>query len=105
MDRLMILARLNPARRADAERLLRQGPPFDPAELGFQRHSVYLTPSEVVFLFEAPEVEWIVESIVDDPVLSSALAPWGALTDGPPRIAHEHYFWAREPASGAELAH
>lgn len=95
MDRLMIVARLNAGKRDEAEALLRQGPPFDPAELGFERHSVYLTPSEVVFLFEAPEVQWIVDDIVDDPVLSAALAP-RALVDGPPRIAHERYFWVRE---------
>jgi hypothetical protein len=101
MDRLMIVARLKPDRRADAERLLRQGPPFEPAELGFERHSVYLTGSEVVFLFEAPEVEWIVETIVDDPVLSTALSPWRTLTEGPPRIAHEYYFWTRQPVEQA----
>jgi hypothetical protein len=96
MDRLMIVARLKPGKLSDAEALLAEGPPFEPADLGFQRHSVYLTSGEVVFLFEAPEVEWIVEGIVDDPVISAALGPWGALTEGPPRIAHERYFWARE---------
>jgi hypothetical protein len=54
-----------------------------------------------VFLFEAPEVEWIVETIVDDPVLSTALSPWRTLTEGPPRIAHEYYFWTRQPVEQA----
>ena len=50
-------------------------PPFDPEELGLHRHGAYLTAREVVFVFEAPEVEWIVNDLVDDPVLSSAFGP------------------------------
>jgi hypothetical protein len=96
MNRLMIVARLRPGTHRDAEALLRNGPPFDSEDAGFHRHAAYLTQSEVVFLFEAPEVEWIVNEIVDDPVISTAFAPWRALLDGPPRIAHERFFWSRE---------
>lgn len=96
MDRLMIVARLRQDAHEEAETLLSQGPPFDPAELGFHRHSAYLTAGEVVFVFEAPEVEWIVNDIVDDPVLSAALGPWHALVEGTPRIAHERFHWSRE---------
>lgn len=93
MDRLMIVARLKHDAHGPAEALLKSGPPFDLAELGFQRHAVYLTTSEAVFLFEAPEVEWIVDDIVDDLVLGRALEPWRELIDGPPRVAHELFFW------------
>ena len=96
MNRLMIVARLRPGKHCDAEALLRNGPPFDSEDAGFHRHAAYLTQSEVVFLFEAPEVEWIVNEIVDDPVVSTAFGPWRALLDGPPRIAHERFFWSRE---------
>jgi hypothetical protein len=96
MDRLMIVARLREGKREEAERLLRSGPPFDPEELGLHGHSAYLTASEVVFVFEAPEVEWIVNDIVDDPELSPALAPWRELVDGPPHFAHELFLWSRE---------
>ena len=96
MDRLMIIARLQPGKHEDAEALLRNGPPFDPEELGLHRHAAYLTASEVVFMFEAPEVEWIVNDIVDDPVLSAAFGPWQKLVDGPPRLAHERFHWERD---------
>ena len=99
MNRLMIVARLNEGAHDEAEALLLEGPPFDPEELGFHRHAAYLTAGEVVFLFEAPEVEWIVNDIVDDPLVSAALAPWRKLVDGPPRIAHERYYWSRETSS------
>jgi hypothetical protein len=98
MDRLAIVARLKEGKNAEAEALLQAGPPFDPEELGFHRHGVYLTASEIVFFFEAPEVEWIVNDVVDDPILSTAFAPWRELVDGPPRLAHERYFWSREQA-------
>ena len=84
--------------RPDAEALLRKGPPFDPEELGLHRHAAYLTANEVVFVFEAPEVEWIVNDIIDDPVLSTAFGPWRAIVDEPPRLAHERYHWARGEA-------
>jgi len=99
MNRLMIVARLNPDAHDEAEALLRNGPPFDPEELGFHRHAAYLTAAEVVFVFEAPEVEWIVNDIVDDHVLSAAFGPWHKLIEGTPRIAHERFFWSREESS------
>ncbi len=96
MNRLMIVARLQDGAHEEAEALLREGPPFDPEELGFHRHAAYLTASEVVFLFEAPEVEWIVNEIVDDPIRSTALGPWRKLIDGTPRLAHEYFYWTCE---------
>jgi hypothetical protein len=96
MNRLMIVARLKDAAQAEAERLLAAGPPFDPEELGFHRHGAYLTAGEVVFFFEAPEVEWIVNDVVDDPVIASAFAPWQKLVEATPRLAHERFYWSRE---------
>jgi hypothetical protein len=96
MNRLIIVARLREGSHERAERLLSSGPPFDPEELRLHRHGAYLTTTEVVFVFEAPEVEWIVNDLVDDPALAAALAPWQQLIDGPPRIAHERFYWSRD---------
>ena len=95
MNRLLIVARLHEGAHDEAEALIAKGPPFDPEELGFHRHAAYLTADEIVFLFEAPEVEWIVNDIVDDPVLSAAFVPWQKLIDGTPRLAHERFYWSR----------
>jgi len=104
MNRMVIVARLREGKHEEAEALLRAGPPFDPEKLGLHRHSAYITANEVAFFFEAPEVEWVVNEIVDDPVISTALGPWRALVDGPPRLAHERYFWSREQSkSGVGL--
>ena len=96
MNRLMIVARLKRGVHEEAEQLLEKGPPFDPEQLGFHRHSAYLSSQEVVFLFEAAEVEWIVNDIIDDALISDSFAPWQPLIEGTPRVAHERYFWSRE---------
>ncbi len=95
MSRLVIVARLAPGTADQAARLIAGGPPFDPRDLGFERHTVYLTAGEVVFVFEAPEVEWIVDDLINDPVIGAAFSAWQPLLDGPPRLAREHYTWDR----------
>jgi hypothetical protein len=96
MDRLVIVGHLKEGKHAEAEKLLKGGPPFDPEELGFHRHGVYLTSTEVVFVFEAPEVEWMVNDLIDDPVASATFAPWHSVIEGTPRLGHERFFWSRE---------
>jgi hypothetical protein len=96
MNRLMIVARLREGAQEEAEALIAAGPPFDPEEMGFHRHAAYLTATEIVFLFEAPEVEWIVNDIVDDRVISAAFGSWQKVIDGTPRLAHERFYWARD---------
>ena len=86
MKRLMIVARLRDDAHDDAEVLLREGPPFDPEELGLERHAAYLTAGEVVFVFEAREVEWIVNDLIDDPAVAAFFAPWQPLVEGTPRL-------------------
>ena len=98
MQRLALIARLKPGSEEEAAKLVASGPPFDPASSGLSRHAVYLSAGEVVFVFEGDEVEWIVESMVQEPAgrsVSSALDAWRELADGPPRIAREAYFWER----------
>ena len=95
MNRLMIVARLRDDAHDEAEVLLREGPPFDPERLALERHSAYLTAGEVVFLFEAPQVEWIVNELMDDPSVADYFGPWEKLIDGTPRLAHERFHWSR----------
>lgn len=96
MNRLMIVARLADGAHDDAEVLIANGPPFDPEQLGFHRHAAYLTAGEVVFVFEGPQVEWIVNDLVDDPIISDAFGPWRELIEGAPRLAHERFYWSRD---------
>ena len=95
MKRMMIVARLRDDAHDEAEILLREGPPFEPAEIGLERHGAWLTAGEVVFVFEGPEVEWIVNDLIDDPAVAVFFAPWEKLIEGTPRLAHERFYWAR----------
>jgi len=91
----MIVARLRDDAQDEAEVLLREGPPFDPERLGLDCHSAYVTAGEVVFVFEAPEVEWIVNDLIDDPAVAVFFGPWWRLIEGTPRLAHERFYWSR----------
>jgi hypothetical protein len=97
LERLALIARLKPGTEVRAEELIATGPPFDPQESGFARHSVYLSASEVVFVFEAQEVEWLVEALVENPFqwMEAAFDAWRPLVEGSPRIAREKCFWER----------
>ena len=101
MEKLAIFARLKPGAEAQAAELIEKGPPFDPGEDGrVDRHVVYLSAGEVVFVFEGREVEWVVEELVDDPMhwlAADALQAWRPLVEGEPRIARPAYAWAHGP--------
>ena len=52
MEQLAIVASLKPGMEEEARKLIAQGPPFDIGESGLERHTVYLSAREVVFVFE-----------------------------------------------------
>ena len=99
MERLALVARLKPGSEPRARELIAKGPPFDLREGGFLRHSVFLSSREVVFVFEAPQVEWLVDSLVDEPfhwLRREALDEWRPLVEGQPRVAREQFFWEQD---------
>ncbi len=98
MDRVALVARLKPGLEERAAELIVRGPPFDPAERGFDRHTVYLSAGEVVFVFEGQEVEWMLDEMVSgvsERDLPPALEQWRDLVEGPPRIARAAFVWER----------
>jgi hypothetical protein len=102
LERLAVIARLKPGAEVRGEKLIARGPPFDPKESGFARVSVYLSASEVMFVFEAHEVESLVEALIDDPfqsMVEEALDASRPLVDGEPRVARAKFFWERDPGA------
>jgi hypothetical protein len=107
MEQLAVVARLKPGAEPDAAELVANGPPFEPGETGLERHTVFLAADEVVFVFEGSEVEWIVDSLVDEPFqweLMAALEEWRPLLAEHPRIARPGYAWTRGSRSDARDA-
>ena len=92
-DRVVVVARLREGARDQATELIAAGPPFEPGALGFERHAVFLSSEEVIFLFEGPSAARRLADTIDDMVTSASFSAWARLLDGTPRIAHEHYFW------------
>src|SRR5262245_34879309 len=102
MEQIAVVARLKSGMEPRAARLIAAGPPFDPSEVGLSRHAVYLAADEVVFVFEGPQVEWILDEMVDRPFqwqLSEAFDTWRPLVDGQPHVARAAYVWTREADS------
>jgi hypothetical protein len=82
-----------------AQTLIAEGPPFDPEEKGLERHEVFLTDQEAVFLFEGPNAAEIVQRLARDPNTWRAAVKWRRLLAGAPRLAHSAYTWQR-PTTG-----
>jgi hypothetical protein len=108
MEQIAIVARLKSGAEPRAAELIAKGPPFEPGGSGLERHTVYLSAAEVLFIFEGEEVEWIVDSLVDEPFhwdLLAALDEWRPLLEDNPRIARPAYSWKREPPDRALAPH
>lgn len=94
LSRVVVVLPLQEGAHDRAASVLEQGPPFDPKEAGLERHQVFLTDHEVIFVFEADAPE-AVNRLVDDTTLWSAAAAWKELVVGPPRLAEEAFSWVR----------
>src|SRR6266511_4571713 len=86
-----------PLKRGSAARaraLVREGPPFDPA-IRFERHHVFVSEREVVFVFEGEDVKRAVQELARTPAVWKAASAWRDCLRGPPRLAEEGYSWPR----------
>jgi hypothetical protein len=103
--RLAVVVPLKSGSQSAVRALLTAGPPFDPGELeGLDRHQVFLTPTEVVFLFEYGLGADALEPLLATPELWQAAADWREHLAGPPRIAEDAYSWSRAE-DGAGLSY
>jgi hypothetical protein len=93
--RTAVIVPIEPGTHETARALLAGGPPFDPEAIGLDRHQVFLTTDEVVFLFEPRLGEPALEALLAEPELLEAAAAWQDVLAGPPRIAESVYSWTR----------
>ena len=93
--RLAIILPLHEESREAVRALLAAGPPFDPETLGLDRHQVFLTASEAVFVFESDLGASGLEPLLQQPELWQSAAAWHDHLAGPPRIAEDAFSWAR----------
>ena len=95
MSRLIFVVPLKEGAGARARELLDAGPPFDLEGTAFDRHDVFLTEREVVFVFEAPGEAATLELPADDPELWKAAAAWRECLSARPRKAEVAFSWER----------
>jgi hypothetical protein len=94
--RTVVVVPIREGARDAVRALLDAGPPFDPSRLpGLDRHEVFLTLDEAVFLFDSSFGAHAIEPLLADPELWKAAASWHEHLAGAPRIADEVYSWRR----------
>lgn len=102
MQRIAVIAKLEEGAGERARKLLEAGPPFDPDALGFDRHAVYVSDDEAVFIFEGARVGALVRTLsAAGGETRRAFAAWEPLLRGLPRLAHEAYVWQRPAPVGS----
>jgi hypothetical protein len=104
VSRVVVVIPLKPEVHEPVRSLVRGGPPFDPEEAGLERHHVFLTEHEAVFVFEGTTPEAI-ERLVQDANVWIAASAWTEIVAGPPRVAEDVYDWVRpEPPENVSYA-
>jgi hypothetical protein len=99
--RLAIVLPLKQGAWEKVRALLEVGPPFDPSAIqGLDRHEVFLTATEVVFLFESSRGTDALAAFLSRPEICQAASAWHEHLEGPPRIAEDVYSWSRVERDG-----
>ncbi|HEY7561057.1 MAG TPA: hypothetical protein VH650_02675 [Gaiellaceae bacterium] len=98
MDRYILVARLKPDGRQRALALLAEHSALgmEELEIYLDRHTIFLSETEVIFLFEGEGAPEAVRALFNDPVRSTLIGRWLPLFDGPLHQALEAYFWQRQ---------
>ena len=93
--RLTLVLPLLPDALPAVRKLLADGPPFDPDALGLDRHQVYLTEAEAIFVFESDLGTAALEPLLSNSTLWESAAAWQDHLAGPPRVAEDAFSWTR----------
>ena len=96
MSRIVVVVPLREGSQETARLLIADGPPFDLDASALERHEVYLTESEAVFVFEGPGAREEVERLVGDPGVLRAAVAWRECLAARPRIAERSFDWSRD---------
>lgn len=98
-DQIAILAEIRPGKRADLERALAEGPPFDLTKEGFEHHEVFLGDSDAVFVFTGPGVASQLRRMAGTPDLFRHVVKMTDLLAAP-RLLQQTFRWDRSSSNG-----
>lgn len=96
VEQVAVVLPLRPGGLGAARELVAEGPPFDPAEAEIERHAVFLTEREAIFVFSGSDACDHVRSFMDDMAVWHAADRWAACLDGPPRLAEATFSFSAD---------
>lgn len=93
-DQIAIVAEVRPGKRADLERMLEHGPPFDLAKEGFEHHEVFLGDTDIVFVFTGPGAASQLRRMAATPELFRQAIHMSDILAAP-RLLQQTFEWGR----------
>jgi hypothetical protein len=93
--RVAVVVPIRRGTAALARRLVEEGPPFDIEAVGLERHHVFLSEREVIFVFEGDQAATAVDALVRSAGVLKAAVRWRGILAGQPRLAEERFGWTR----------
>jgi hypothetical protein len=93
---VVVVLPLRAGAAAQARELVAEGPPFDLEQAELDRHIVFVTEHEVVFLFEGERARETLDRLLRRPRVLREAARWRDVLAGRPRLGEESYTWRRE---------
>jgi hypothetical protein len=98
LTRVVVRVPVDPDHIERARELVRRGPPYDlNAVPGLERHEVYVTDHDVLFVFEGADPGLAVERVMRDARVWGALEDWDDHVIGRPSVVEPDYTWSRHP--------
>ncbi len=95
MRRLMVTGKLRRGSKEAVRAILREGPPFQLSQTSLERHAVFLSGDEIVWLFEGVHAEREVKRLLGDPHGLGRAGRIGLHLTGRPRMPEEVFSWER----------
>ena len=96
---LAVVVPLAGDRRDVVREFLAEGPPFDPGAIGLERHQVFVTDREAVFVFETKAGMAAFERLVAEPEFWDVLGSWERCAEGEARVSAAVYEWPDHAAA------
>ena len=93
-DQIAVLAEIRPGKRADLERALAEGPPFDLDREGFEHHEVFVGDTDVVFVFTGPGAAAELRRLAATPELFRHVIHMADILAAP-RLLEQTFHWER----------
>lgn len=92
-NKLAIVVPIREGQRETVREYLSEGPPFDLAAAGIDRHEAFLTENEVIFVFGASAGLSPLEHILAEPEFWEVVSSWERVISAQPRAADIMFDW------------